>query len=539
MEGVSFVIAAGPESKMDFLRLCEHTETLPELEGRVILQLLERARRHCIAMFPADIDLIERRHDLGVASFFGDSKDLWLSSGWESQLTKLVCTPRKLKATIRRFRWGWQELHGEVDVDELLIASCLRVCAPGAFGFLLRRRAEFSRLGKEADSEPNRTLRNDWESLAGDGFDLGAAESLLEQLVPASRRLFRQDPGESLGRGQFFGSRLRTVYRDRISNERMAPGIRDQEVLRAVFKAKESEQGRGELAKRLFESEEFQDVFEYAQPGLLQGDDFCAVMVRFVSCVKERWGTAASRFTPGLSQMCLISKRAILSPEQQFKFAFDLVKSCIPGNLELATALYSYLCADMPQESLNSMGQEFMVSLKATILAGGWAAFSAGLDDLLPGTLNDLMDMTSGRPRQVPKVIAPKEWNWAAPVLLEGVDNEPSKFVPQISVAIGLSYKHNDLPSEFICNEPILQGIFGVHARELMFKLSKPIVPNPKLDQSKFSIDLSLVPIRAKKWHLANTGANPEPSPIMAGKPEVVGAMTSPQLVQNNPDGDL
>jgi hypothetical protein len=56
------------------------------------------------------------------------------------------------------------------------------------------------------------------------------------------------------------------------------------------------------------------------------------------------------------------------------------------------------------------------------------------------------------------------------------------------------------LPPEFLLNEPVLNGVFGTHAKDLMIELSKPFSVNPKIDQLKLGIDFSLLNGRAKRW---------------------------------------
>jgi hypothetical protein len=124
---ISFVITVSPDAKIDFVRLCEHIEHIPDLEAEVVVKVVGLVREYCRKKFPDDIDPVERRPLLEVPSGIGGGY-----SSWDFQMAKLVHTPRKLKATIRRFCNTWDILHGEVDIDELLKASCLHVCEPKA-----------------------------------------------------------------------------------------------------------------------------------------------------------------------------------------------------------------------------------------------------------------------------------------------------------------------------------------------------------------------------------------------------------------------
>ena len=125
--GISFVITASPDAKINFVRLCEHIEQIPDLEAEAVVKVVSLVREYCRKKFSNDTDPVEHK-PLLEGTFGIDGK----YSSWAFQTAKLVHTPRKLKATIRRFCNDWDVLHGEVDIDELLIASCLYVCEPKA-----------------------------------------------------------------------------------------------------------------------------------------------------------------------------------------------------------------------------------------------------------------------------------------------------------------------------------------------------------------------------------------------------------------------
>ena len=502
--GISFVVTAGTESRMDFMRLCEHTEVLPPLGVGLVPRMLSRVWTACREMFPEDIDLVKRDDSLaGPGDTFVSAFSQMTRGAWERQMAKLITTPRKLKATIRRFRNAWMALHGEVDIDELLVASCLRVCAPSVFGFLIRRHEELRHhVGTDLKSQPDPTLeaiKKEWSGLADADLDLETAGRLLQSLYPASCVLFDKASYEEVQSRQQFRSVTRPVYRDRIFNESTsAEAISDQAVLQAIANAKKLDRGWAHIAMRLVESEGYLEVFEYFQPLLVIGDDLWKLTGEVLAVVQRKYGNKAGRDSPAIPNLCRMCFKHFGTWPDYLDRASELIKPCIPKNLELVTGASSYLFNETQNDARTKFAHGVMATLKEALTTKGYAELGEGLNELVPVTLHDLL--TLDRVPGERKAGSWKEWAWLGPILLDGIANAPQKFVPQVSHAIGLSFAHPELPSNFIVNEAPLQDLFGPRAKELMSNLSKPFPINPELDQAKYQIDLSLVVPRAQRW---------------------------------------
>ena len=121
--GISFVITASPDAKINFALLCEHIKYITDLEVEAVVKVIGLVREYCRERFPKDINPVEGGPPLEAPSGIGGGY-----SSRDFQIVKSLHTPRKLKAAIRRFCNTWDILHEEVDIDELLIASCLYAC---------------------------------------------------------------------------------------------------------------------------------------------------------------------------------------------------------------------------------------------------------------------------------------------------------------------------------------------------------------------------------------------------------------------------
>src|SRR5436190_7425590 len=75
---------------------------------------------------------------------------------WPAALGDLLDTPRGLKFTLNAVMKTWERIHGEVDIDELIILSALRYRAGPVYSFLVRRALDLRLLGKQSSLETDK-----------------------------------------------------------------------------------------------------------------------------------------------------------------------------------------------------------------------------------------------------------------------------------------------------------------------------------------------------------------------------------------------
>jgi hypothetical protein len=405
---ISFIITASPDSVIDFVRLCEHTEVIPDLESETVITILSRVRECCERKFPNDIDLVERKPLTEKPLWFGYDRGFW-----ELQMPKLVNTPRKLKATIRRFYNAWDVLHGEVDIDELLIASCLRVCAPSVFGFLMRRHNEFARLDQNSHKkEPDLLairLKEEWSGLKDQGFELSAAGKLLAVLVSEVRPIFAEVAYRHVNAIQEFRSKERSVYRARIFEERISgDGVLDQEVLHAISDAKRSGDWK-QLGKRLEECNEFREIFDpfcrFMLGKKLDIEDLWKIIKEMFVIIRTKYGSKASEESVAYRDAIDWIRNCAPRLQARYEQAYEEVDACIPKYLQLATDIYSTLILDGADDhTLAEYGDRVMASLKKSFANhDGSEALNDSLDELSPTTLGKLLQFNERSGNNQPK----------------------------------------------------------------------------------------------------------------------------------------
>ena len=138
------VISIDPSrSELDHGKLCDSTEIVPLVPIQMVADTLIELYQHWISAYD-DIDPNEHRKDqdkfeLGRISEMG--LQTYLQNETHStpirMLATVLSTPRSLKHVLHRIDNAWKELHGEVEIDDLIILSTLRHSAPATYQFII------------------------------------------------------------------------------------------------------------------------------------------------------------------------------------------------------------------------------------------------------------------------------------------------------------------------------------------------------------------------------------------------------------------
>lgn len=145
-KGHSYVLAVDP-AQVDFAfdKLCETIELVPPLTPFDVARLLAVAYGHWRGPQFAHIDSHPNRREKGDKLQVRRATEGGLVEYMEKTgqrgplfaLLALVGSPRALKQLLRRVDRVWRNLHGEVELDDVVIVAALRLGAAPVFNFLL------------------------------------------------------------------------------------------------------------------------------------------------------------------------------------------------------------------------------------------------------------------------------------------------------------------------------------------------------------------------------------------------------------------
>ena len=140
----STIIAVDPRrTKMDFAKLCDTIEHVPNVPIEptiaILVSLYDYWTSHYVDLAPHPNNGGSDKLELGMIKRHGIQTYLLgqVQSIPVRMLVSLLGTPRITKQVLRRVDSLWTKLHGEVDLDDLIILTALRSSAPDIFQFIV------------------------------------------------------------------------------------------------------------------------------------------------------------------------------------------------------------------------------------------------------------------------------------------------------------------------------------------------------------------------------------------------------------------
>ena len=277
------VIAMDPNrTNLDYHKLCDSVETVPSLPIPFVAGALGELYRYWTSKYD-DIDPhlhreesdkfeLGRMHKVGVQEYF----DSEIHSVPMRMLATLLTTPRSLKHVLHRIDDVWRELHGEVEIDDLIILSTLRHSAPDIYQFIISdiKIARMTTDGLEGGILEDFGTR--WNEVLEreQDYHRNAVRRLVDLLGVEQLRAPAPNPGAT-GCPQGVHSEGPPDYLSRITTGQIREDeVRDQIVLRDIAKARQG--NRPIIAQRLVKSTTL-------------GDDYCSTWERFHAMGSEEF----------------------------------------------------------------------------------------------------------------------------------------------------------------------------------------------------------------------------------------------------------
>ena len=255
-------------------------------------------------------------------------------------LVSLLDTPRSLKHVLKRVDYAWNNLHGEVELDDIVIVSALRHGAEPVYRFLL---ADIDAARHEPDDMFPRTkaIKEEWGRVLANVSAGPAAQKLVDLM--RIEQLTKDTIFVGIDSPQGVQESDPVDYFRRITAEELGPSeLRDQSVLRDIEEWKGTR--RGSLLDRLLASsdadEEYSRVWEHFSDRHTNAE-LMQLVEQLVAKIKERDGSAAAADHRALNGLWRRCNRRVWENEQE-KWLRALIVDAIPVSLNLATGLFYY-----------------------------------------------------------------------------------------------------------------------------------------------------------------------------------------------------
>ncbi len=471
LQNVSFILAVDKAERVDFSRLCEWTETMPTVPYTSSREIVNEVRNLCIAQSEQDIDpaanecrKVFLRPDQGYMYDYLDGERVLT----EEAICRLLNTPRALKTALRRTWSTWKVVHGEVDLDDLIILNVLRTGAPEAWDYVLENLPDFYKIQRGADSnnEPE-ALKGKWKKVKMHA-DRQSVEYLVKELFPAWPVSTRQDR-ILCPQGIAADRRYWPIAADAVLDD---PRHNDQNILREVEAWKTQSLSTADFIRLISEDEEFAKrvVHFSVSPSCraeyrLEPADVRRLVWR---AIKD----ATRRCDPSISyqQVPCLEPLEEIATQQDWRgpvwFPLILIKRTLTRSLHLAIEIEDKW-ASMRGCMLTGEQEK---QVRAGFIAMAQCAFrnpkslAEALDPQWPYVFADLLRKDNAKTRS-------SDWQWLIPIMLSAAEDDPRIVVPQLAMLVcsGLPTPHVDdiFINEFFGKDSDRRRLFSVLGQDI------------------------------------------------------------------------
>jgi len=296
----STIIAMDPKrTRMDFAKLCDSIELVPNLPltdvAKVLIDHHKYWTSHHDDLSPQSNPNGRDKLDLVMANKRGIR--LYLVNQLHGipirMLSTLLNTPRSVRQALRRINDVWNELHGEVNLDDLIILSVLHSSAPSVFQFIVTNIEVARKTSDGLEKGMLESFRRDWERTLRRELHANAVRRLVDLLGIPQLRAPRAPALQADQSPQGVHTDEKPDYFARIVAGKISPNeIRDQDVLRDIAESKSGNCRK--VAEGLVQSAESDDSYasawyRFSEPSV---EEFLNTADDVIDILLEQYGAA-------------------------------------------------------------------------------------------------------------------------------------------------------------------------------------------------------------------------------------------------------
>ena len=485
VERASFILAVDPEhAPLDFSKLCDAIELIPPVEVKHAARILKVAYDHWLTKFSyidphpnrRNGDKLRLEHALqgGMMDYIQRTdRDTPLDA-----LVSLLGTPRALKHVLRRVDHIWRNLHGEVELDDIVIISALRHGAEPAYKFLINN-IDAARYKPNAMLPQTTTVKAEWEKASGSIANGAAVQRLINLL--GIEQLTKDIAVNVMSSHQGVHEDEPTDYFRRIIAEEVDPTeLRDQTVLRDVERWQASRDVTliDNLVAASEGSGQYARVWEHFSLRHSEAE-LMELTERVVANVLERDGSSAEGEHNAIIALWRTCNRR-LQRNRFTDWLQTLILSAVPVSLHFVNDLYYYWTGEygiVDDTQRAAVRRSIIKAVRGTVRTGGDLAKFLTTDH--PYAVSRLITQTgtdTGPP-------AFQAWRDYLPsILIDGAKSDPEIVIPELAVLAGdeqsgITAARTEYPPVFINRYRIdrerMTALFGERLDEALALLAE------------------------------------------------------------------
>lgn len=451
----------------------------------VVRSIVEEFRKTCLERYPCDVvpGDVEgiRSRTFGGGEDFEDLLDFQYRPPIHD-ISALLSNPRSLKFVLRGVYRIWEDVHGEVDFDDLLFLHSIKICVPSVFQYLdanLPRIRGLDRAGMANDVEARRSAINSELSNVISGSDLycAAVRNIVDYLLPSISG--QNDYGEGVQRVCRYGV---TDYWGRAASGAIpATEVRDQVVLRLISSviSSGSADDKKILVESLINRQDFSDKFEVLASKVCSGSEIRYLASLVLRGSINEFGVSSCRdYIRGFSNLWRIAIARPVEDSAHHEWFLSEARIYLKSSFRLFNDFYYFW----------AWNSKYQVDSKAS------------KNEVRGRIINTFKDFYSESPGEFAKIIDPyfmyssyhfcilfseerqggdgfkaEKWRWYADLLLAAAKYDEVAIVPQI---VGLLTNEKGDPFDGFSAEfdkDLLDGLFGDRADQALRVMAKGV----------------------------------------------------------------
>jgi hypothetical protein len=444
VDNVSFMLNVSTSGTIDFSRLCERIEWVRPIESRLVWPVVSALRASCLDVARERGDLLTA-HDDSLRQFEPEQEFRWVFFGKSNPpvalaLSKVMGNPRTLKQALRHTWLAWQRLHGEVDLDDLLICNVIRARSPDAFDFLI---GFYGSLGHDSiEDDRRKEITEAWTERVRDcsQSDRDLLWSLVVYLFPPVGTLpvFRTPRLQGVHE---------QIYWERVVSGYVSEPIRDQAVLGDVALWKQGDAG-STLARALASDSVFAATFERLNERRLRDefrltrDELCRLASQVLEMgLQIHRADAAESTLPGF-----ITLWGRVSQHQRtdvyWTWLWEEIQKALPQSMALGNDLEYAWGSSSPPNQLPSLDEA--IELRMQMIAWSRQHFSGGLlaRSLGRTELYALYHFVRHTHIDYGPAFEAQHWRWLVPILIHAMEIASDVVTPQVCLFVSRPSRH-------------------------------------------------------------------------------------------------
>lgn len=337
----------------DLEKLARFVEPLQPISEDSTLSVLRAFRAGCLLEYPSidpvQSDVREKFWPKELNPEQLKSRRAYGLMSEDRALATLCSTPRTLKQGLRSCYDAWRILHGEIDFDDLLVMSLLRVAEPEVFALVNEHINDLQHGVRRDEEERNKPTPFASRVAAALGERSSGLRLAAETLIGTVFPLWKTGASSDVAFKPQGLAQVHTSYWERyVGLVRPPDESSDQRTLQTILKWKN--EGDSVLVHEVVAGTLTGSAVPFAQQ-LLSGKDLLRLLEDVVAAELQRSpATWSDDIAPSLKTVRFMNGRAAITQQEAIPVVTELVEISVCPNLALAHALlYNFVRQETSQ----------------------------------------------------------------------------------------------------------------------------------------------------------------------------------------------